>query len=196
VGTALPARVLTPFWRVAASDLHQGIGRRRMTMSDVVNVPMKAWPLFMNCRVPVSGNGFRAGVTIKSRGLLVLEDDGDGEEYHLYGVNPGGLCSRGATPEEANNDFMVTLRAAMFDIADEAADFNDFKLQVESLLAATNDFYEKRWQESLALVRKNALNLPGAPRESGDTQPSVTVVALGEPKPADNTECATLATAA
>ena len=155
-----------------------------------------AWPLFMNSRAPVAGNGFWAGVTVKGRGLLVLEDDGDGPEYHLYGVNPSGLCARGPSAEEAHKDFLGMLRAVMYDVAEEAPDFGSFKGRLEALVRETNGFYEERWQEALNLVRSQAIDLPGAAREPGESPPFVEVVRISEPKPADNPECSPLMIAA
>ena len=154
--------------------------------TDTQQIATNAWPLFMNSRILVAGKGYWAGIQVKSRALLVLEDDGNDPEYHLYGVNPGGLAAGGKTIEAANKEFYEGLRGVTFDLADEADDFDAFQEKIRAVFNETDGYYEMRWKEALALVRSNSLDLAGAPREPGDTAASIDVIRIETPVPGDN----------
>ncbi len=85
------------------------------------------FPLLFGYRDLIAGNGYIAGVATDGRFLL----DEDEDEYCVYGVNPGGIAGTGTDRHEALQDFRLGYRSVLHDIAENAANFSDFRAEVK-----------------------------------------------------------------
>src|SRR5262249_33114798 len=88
---------------------------------------MSQYPLLFTFRQKVSGNGFLADVTAHGRALA----EQDGDEWWLYGVQPGGIAGGGKTILEAHTEFRKTFTAVLFELAEEADSFWAFNDAVQ-----------------------------------------------------------------
>ena len=144
---------------------------------------MKHYPLiFPPHGSLVAGNGFVARVII--RGRCVLEETSD-EFFSVLGVNPGAVAGDGANTGEAYHDFLEQVKINVFDIADEATDFGDFKARVERFVYQTNRPNEALWNAAVALVRAGEVDLEGVRREDAESAPRVSVERVAVEKDAD-----------
>ena len=116
------------------------------------------YPLLLTFRDAISGNGFLAGVTLYGRALMVSEDD----KWWMYGVRPGSIVESGNTPQETFSSFRERFRLTMFDIAEESANFEEFRASVESFYAQPDSFEENRWEEAFKAIRTGSVS-PEAP---------------------------------
>jgi hypothetical protein len=82
------------------------------------------YPLVFSFRDAVSGNGFVAHVAVCGR--VLLTDEGDGDIW-MFGVQPGGVAGGGCNRSEAFREFKKSYLSVFFDIAAEAASFEDFE---------------------------------------------------------------------
>lgn len=105
---------------------------------------MKRYSLVFGYRDLVSGKGFVAGVATDGRALLVEEEDG----CWVYGVNPGGIAGGGDTWQGAYDEFKRIYKAALYDIAEEAQNFAEFKSLAEEFVRQTNSENEREWVEA------------------------------------------------
>ena len=131
------------------------------------------YPLMLTLRDAVSGNGFLAGVTLYGRALMVFEDG----KWWMYGVRPGAIAESGTTPQETFASFRERYKLALFDIAEEASDFEDFKASVESFYTQPDYFEENRWETAFKAIRSgNIIPEPPffstLPRVSPETRPT------------------------
>jgi len=110
---------------------------------------MTAFPLMFTFRDAVSGNGFLAGVTLSGRALMVCENG----EWWMYGVRPGAISETGETPQETFLRFRNAYRAILFDIAEEAVDFDSFKKEAERFYQEPDNEEEGRWIEAFQAIR-------------------------------------------
>src|SRR5688572_12198622 len=94
---------------------------------------MLSCPLLFTFRDNVSGNGFFARVATHGRALAVRESDG----VWRYGVNPGGLAAGGKDESDAYLEFRREYTAILYDIATDAASFDDFRAEVQRFFVET-----------------------------------------------------------
>lgn len=161
---------------------------------------MANYPLMFRVRDVVNGEGYLAGVTLTGRALAVKEDDGN---WWLYGVRPGALADYGTTLEEAFHKFRERYKNLLFDIAEEAVDFEEFKGEVECFYEQPNPEEEARWSESFRAIRNGKIEITepfdSLVKESPDKWPTgVSIVPLHQVKrftPADNVNSALAAAA-
>ena len=136
---------------------------------------LKEHPLMITLRDAISGDGFLAGITLSGRALMRKEDDG---KWWMYGVRPAGLAESGETIEEAFAHFRSKYTEALFDIAEEAATFDDFKSEIERFFyeSDASDEDERLWESALTAIRSGMISAPEPfdklPRESPETNPS------------------------
>jgi hypothetical protein len=135
----------------------------------------------------VAGNGFVARVLI--RGRCILEETGD-DFFSVMGVNPGAVAGDGSTTGEAHHDFLDSLRLAVFSLAEDARDFQEFKSLIEDFFSATNRRNEDLWKAAVSEVRAGELDLAGACRQDadGDFWARVTLVMAEDSEPAQSRE--------
>ena len=106
---------------------------------------MTHYPLLFGFKDLIAGNGFFAGVSVAGRALLA--DEGDG--FWMYGVNPGGVAAGGATAGEAQFEFRRMYKSVLFDIAAEAADFEELKAEIEQFFRSTNEPTAAEWEAAV-----------------------------------------------
>src|SRR3989344_5730364 len=95
---------------------------------EVMIIDMNYHPLLFTFGDVIAGNGFLAGVKLSGRAVMIEEEPG---KWWMYGVYPGAIAQAGETPKEAYLHFRSTYKEALFDIAQEANDFESFKAEVE-----------------------------------------------------------------
>jgi hypothetical protein len=111
---------------------------------------MANYPLMFKLRDVINGEGYLAGVTLTGRALAVKEDDGN---WWLYGVRPAAIADYGSTPQEAFHKLRDRYKNLLFDIAEEAASFDEFKAQVEKFYEQPSPEEEGRWSEAFRAIR-------------------------------------------
>ena len=131
----------------------------------------------------VAGNGFVARVVI--RGRCLLEATGD-DFFSVMGVNPGAVAGDGANMGEAHRDFLENIRWAVFAIADEAIDFDDFRAQVRRFVERTNRPNAELWDTAVKAVRAGDIDLEGIRREDADSASWVEVELVAAESPSPN----------
>ena len=107
------------------------------------------YPLIFSYGDKISGNGFLASVKVTGK-ALATEEDG---LWWMSGVQPGGLLESGATPNEAFLSFRQKYGLILFDIAEEAHSFDEFKNLVEKFFGETNESEENLWAEAHSLIK-------------------------------------------
>lgn len=144
---------------------------------------MTRYPILFGFRDLVAGHGYVAGVETQGRLLLVKEDD----SFWAYGVNPGGLAGRGETEHEAMADFREGYRSVLYDIAEDAATFIEFKSEVEAFFDETNRRLEAEWTTAVEDVKADRISADWLQKQSADDTPrQVRVVLLQNPDARDN----------
>lgn len=147
---------------------------------------MTRYPLLFGFRDLVAGRAFLAGVAVHGRALLVQDDE---TGCWMHGVNPGGLSAGGTDPGDAQRAFRETYRTILFDISDGAADFDEFKAEVERFFNEVSESLLSRWTEAVHAVRAGEVHAEWLGRVRSDTAPlSIEVVPLSleELQPAVN----------
>ncbi len=144
---------------------------------------MTTYPLFMNHRLPLAGNGFWAAISLRARVLLREES---ASEIYVYGVNPGGICGTGTNRDAAMAAFWKRFLSVMLDVAEEAKSFEEFKAEIESALNETNEEYEMLWNEAVQNVRDGKVNLTGVICQQADLGHSIKIEESSKPIPALN----------
>jgi hypothetical protein len=107
-------------------------------------------PLVFTLQDVITGCGFLAGIDVTGKAVMEQEDG----SWWMYGVCPGGIAGCGDTPNEAFVDFRNRYKKALFDIAEECANFLTFQ-------KAVRGFFEEdgaesaRWDKALEILRAN-----------------------------------------
>jgi len=146
---------------------------------------MNQYPLIFSFRQLVAGHGFLAGVGIRGRAILAEEGDG----FWMYGVQPGGIAGGGLDRGMAFCRFRESYNSVLFDIASEAATFDEFRSQVREFFNQINRPNLAIWTDCLDEVRRTNLSLKGLERVDADElTPELTVfkVDASQTSPADN----------
>jgi hypothetical protein len=141
-------------------------------------------PLLFAYRDRVFGNGFVATVVADyGRVLAVLEGEKD---VWIYGVRPGGLAGHGRDLAEAHADFRRGFTEVLFDIADEAATFEAFQVEVSRFFDEENLAVGVEWADAVREVRARGLSIEGLPKVSADTPSRILVEAKDVFRATDN----------
>ena len=143
---------------------------------------MKRYPLVFGLRDLIQGNGFLAGVDMEERALMHEEDDG---YVWIEGINPGGFAGTGSNPAEALESFRREYKAALYDMAEEARDFEAFQGQVRSFFENTGEIPAREWDAAVRDVREGRVAVSWLNRRSADTPCHVRLVSIDQPS-ADN----------
>jgi hypothetical protein len=114
---------------------------------------MAQYPLLFSFENTVLGKGFVAHVTTHGRALASEEEKG----VWIYGVEPGGVSAGGATFPEARAEFGRAFSNILFDIALDAADFQDFEAQADTFFAETDVPTLEEWDAALKEMRAGRL---------------------------------------
>jgi len=144
----------------------------------------KMFPILLQFRDVVAGNGFVAHVLMDGRALLVAEDDGD---HWVYGVKPGAVAGGAADVSTALTEFQTQYRSVLFAIASEASTFDEFKREVQAFFEQT-DSDDEAWFKALDEVRKSKnVSLDDLPIMSADLVPSkIRIAEVVQAQPAMN----------
>lgn len=129
------------------------------------------YPLFLNYKGAVIGNGFIADISALGRLLATVEEEGT----WLYGVNPGAVAADGRSIDDAHAAVRETIRLVFVDIAQEAQSFAEFKQRAEAFFNETDEESVAEWTAAVEEIRASkgaALNLPQQPAE---TMPFISV---------------------
>lgn len=140
---------------------------------------MSAFPFFFTFSEKVEGNGFIADVKIMGMLLGVEESD---SAYWMYGVQPGGIAATGKNKDEAYLEFRRTHISILFDMVEEASDFQQFELQVERFFNEVCEETKQEWDDAVKAVRRGDIDPKGMKiKKVGEHQPYVFVRSLDEP---------------
>lgn len=121
-------------------------------MTHETPVPGTKLPLICTYRNNVAGNGFLAKVEMRGRLLAVVEEDGS---FFVHAVRPAGWAEGGATLHEAFAVFRNAYTAILYDIADEAKNFAEFRDAVNALDAEAKPLADS-WREAVDSLRGDA----------------------------------------
>ncbi len=119
------------------------------------------YPLLAGFRENVFGRGFIASVAISGRALAVQEDE---RTWWIYGVNPGAIAASGSTLLEAHASLLRTFRSYLADVAQEAKNFEEFRLEVERFFEQCDADTLREWEEAHAAVRAGQVTFDQLPR--------------------------------
>lgn len=135
-------------------------------------------PILFTYRDTVFGNGFVAEVVTNGCFLFCEEEGGT----WIYGVQPGDLAEGGRNFAEAHTEFRRSFTKVLFDIANDAEDFEAFKSGVQEFFNGVNAEVEREWTEAVNRVRQGRieteaaqLSIEGLPRKDADSPRSVSV---------------------
>ena len=137
---------------------------------------MAQYPLLFGYRNLVAGNAFLAGVTMDGRALLVDEEGG----AWVYGVNPGSLAAGGHDHTEATVRFKEAYCLVLDDIATSAANFDDFKAEVERFFEEVCGRTEEAWDQAVEKVKSQEVNLDWLAKRPAESRRGVEVVLVRE----------------
>lgn len=129
----------------------------------------------------IQGPGFIAGVRIEGRLLMTKEEDG---QWWVNGVTPGGLSESDADPQKAYAKFREFFKGILYDLAEEAADFETFKARAGKFVLETDEHDAAIWDKAREDMR------------SGKAQPDGPfmgqLIKVTAPSPARLVECVRL----
>ncbi len=111
---------------------------------------MQKLPLYFRIWQLVFGNGFVASVEIVGR-ATAAEDFGI---LWIYGVNPGGIAQSGADLASAYSNFRRWFTEVLFDLAEMAGEFEEFRRTAEGFLRATDDDRVREWRAARQAIRE------------------------------------------
>lgn len=134
---------------------------------------MAEYPVMFTVRDTVSGNGFLSAVTLSGWALMVRED----EKWWVYGVRPSAIAETGNTPEEAFFRFRNAYKNVLFDAAQLATTYDDFKQEIERFFYEPDKAEEARWLRAVQAIRSGEIQpeppfFSGLPKESPETRPT------------------------
>lgn len=143
---------------------------------------MTRYPILFGFKDLIAGNGFFASVAGNGRALLV--DEGDG--FWMYGVNPGGISAGGGNVAEAQFEFRLAYKSVLFDLAAEAAGFDEFKAQVEQFYLETNEPTAEEWGHAVIEVRQGRIDADWLTKRKAESRIGVDIVLLEQAVPSVN----------
>ena len=144
---------------------------------------MQHLPLYFDLRQVVVGNGFLAAVRLRGR-ATGMEDFGS---IWIYGVNPGGLADHGPDLKTAYGNFRRSLGLVLFDLAEDAADFDEFRAAVSDFLEQADAESVAEWIEARREIRSGRVPEVDFPQEGDDLEPELQVRDLSSARPSELT---------
>lgn len=106
----------------------------------------------------IQGPGFIAGVRVEGRVLMTKEEDG---QWWVYGVTPGGLSESDADPQKAYAKFREFLKGILYDLAEEAGNFEAFKTKVAKFVVETDEHDAAIWDKAREDMRSGKVQPDG-----------------------------------
>ena len=132
---------------------------------------MNRYPLTFRHVTTVFGRGYVARVHLDGQALA----EEDEESVAIYGVHPGAIAEVGRSVKGAFQGFADRLRLYYFDVANDAADFDAFRSEVERFFRECDDETIAEWESARAEVRAGRVELAGVPRDANARAPGVEV---------------------
>jgi hypothetical protein len=142
---------------------------------------MTNYPLILNFKELVSGNGFLSEVSGRAHLVMRLEDN----EWWMMGVNPGGIAAKGSTQKEAYTSFCRTFSEVIQDISSDSTSFADFQSKVKAFVSLTDKEEDALFQQSREAIRKGAeveAAFQGLKRDTAETQPFCNINRIVRPE--------------
>ena len=109
-------------------------------------------PLMFSFTDLIEGRGFIARVRTDGRALAELDED----TWWINGVNPGGVCAPGETPNEALQAFRIAVHEVLLDCAVRCKTFDDFRVDVELIFNSTCKDQINLWKDAALALRAGA----------------------------------------
>jgi hypothetical protein len=138
--------------------------------------PMKTYPLVLQLRDLIAGNGFLAHVQVDGRALLVTESDGT----WVYGVQPGALAGGAGDRAAALHDFRERYKSVLYDIAADSDTFEDFRAEVTAFFAQVDPEDNAVWCNALMEVYQTNATMSDLPTVKAESVPARIVIELVE----------------
>lgn len=129
----------------------------------------------------IQGPGFIAGIRVEGRVLMTKEEDG---QWWFYGVTPGGLSESDVDPQKAYAKFREFFKGILYDLAEEAGNFETFNANVSKFVVETDDHDAAIWDQAREDMRN------GKAQPDGPFLGQLTKVT--DPSPARLVECVRL----
>ena len=111
---------------------------------------MAEYPVMFTFQEVVSGNGFLAGINLCGRALICKEAD---DKWWTYGVHPGGIAETGKSALESFAAFRNSYKNVLFDISEEAANFEAFEIEVRRFFGESASDAQDRWTAATQAIR-------------------------------------------
>ncbi len=115
------------------------------------------WPLIFRYHGTILGRGFVADIALQGRVLASPESDG----VWVYGVNPGAIAISAPTLGDTHGKLRSTLHRLFVDFAEQAENFEDFKVTVERFVDESDPDTQQEWETARASVREGNVPVPG-----------------------------------
>lgn len=128
---------------------------------------MSSYPVLFSYRDLIMGRDFVAYVEADGRALLRKEEDC----YWADGVCPGALSAGGKEISETNREFKKRYLSVLFDIAEEAETFSDFKREVEAFFNECDEQSAADWDAAHASVKEGKLTSGELPQRAASARP-------------------------
>ena len=107
-------------------------------------------------------------------------------DYWMYGVVPGGLSACGENGGEAYLEFREAYRGVLYDIAEEASDFQDFQQKVEAFFKEASEDTQREWWDAVEQVRIKNYEVPNLPKRKAEASPEIRVSVVEKFSATDN----------
>jgi len=128
---------------------------------------MQKLPLLFQFKQLVRGNGFTAGVQMHGRSIL---DESEGDVW-ITGVAPSSFAGGGVDRAAAFVEFRKAWVEILFDIAQEAASFDDFERECQSFLSESAEVVAEEWSTLLGELRSQKITDATLPSQKAEENP-------------------------
>ena len=138
------------------------------------------YPLVFRVQIPVQGRNFSGRAEFSGGAVVTTEDGG----YLAHGLRPGGVCGFGETLVESYLDLKENIELALYDLAEDATDFPQFKELVARFFKDEDEWARAKYDKGRELVAASAVSADLPTRTSPALRHKV--VRFDRPKPANN----------
>ncbi len=152
----------------------------------MVDQTPQSLPLLFSFKQVVVGNGFIAGVEMNGRALLETDWVGGRAEAWITGIEPVGISGGGGDRGLAFGEFRKSWTLVVFDLAEQARDFQEFKSLCETFLASNQPNMTQLWTDAVAVVRKSHYVDASLGREDASQKVTFKVLDLANMRPDHN----------
>jgi hypothetical protein len=96
-------------------------------------------------------------------------------------VQPGGIAEGAQNEEEAYKKFKALFLDVLYDVADEAENFEKFRLGVQDFFKGVCHTTEKMWWEAVQAVRREEYTEEGLTKKPAETPVDVIIECVKQP---------------